>query len=391
MLLCICLLLLGLVVSQNNIFSPSVLTPAIWLVCLSLFLVLDHNLPALGFQFLFGISLWLVCFCFSSMLFQSVHFSVEKARPSNLVRDVYFWISICTVPLFLMFIYRAIAFGPTGNWSGDLRLAAIGQTAYFRTPYTPFYLTVWTGAYLIELFFFSKENRLRVLLLALLNLTFAVCTFSKYLILQFFIMSIIILFFKRKIKVKYIILVGGIVFCSFFILQAIRHSLDVSDVKSSNFLVLYSIGHMATFETLEPCSSTHFGENVFRIFYAIAYALGSPIEPISPILPFVQKPLVSNTYTVLYPFFKDFGYWGIAIFALIQGAFFAWLFKKAQKGDTLSVILFSYFAFCVVMQFMSEVLFTNIAGYVKLAIVVYLAFFASKRFYYQDEILNQKT
>jgi len=387
--LCVILLILGLVVSKDNIFSPCVLTPGIWLACLSLFLMLEHNLPHLGHQFLTGISLWLICFCFFSMLTQSVNFSVSTANPSQLVRDIYFWSSICTFPLLLLFVYNAVRLGdPSISWTWNVRLAVIGKTDYFKESYSPFYTVIWQAAYLIELFFYSKKNRNRVFILAFLSLFFATITFSKYLLLQFFVTTIIILYFKHKVNLKHVLFTAIFVLFCFFSLQAIRHSLDLSDVKSSDFLVLYSIGHMSAFETVEPNSSAHWGENVFRLFYAIVRALGNPIEPINPILPFIQKPLTTNTYTTLYPFFKDFGYFGIILFAAILGAFFGWLFKKAQKGDTLFVLFFSYLSFCVVMQFMSEVLFTNLSGYIKTLIMLGIAFWSSTKIYYKDERVN---
>ncbi|MDR1761108.1 MAG: hypothetical protein LBR55_01515, partial [Bacteroidales bacterium] len=109
-------------VSKNNIFSPSVITPIIWIFCLSLFLILGQNLPSLTGQFLGAISLWVFLLTFFSMLVQSTKVSDKfDYVPNKIILDIYFVISVCTFPSLLAFAYSAISMGETGHWALDLR------------------------------------------------------------------------------------------------------------------------------------------------------------------------------------------------------------------------------------------------------------------------------
>ena len=144
-------------------------------------------------------------------------------------------------------------------------------------------------------------------------------------------------------------------------------------------IVLYMLSNMSAFDTLQPYSSEHFGENVFRIYYAITYKLGlSDIVPVNPILPWIEKPIAINTYTTLYPFFKDFGYIGIGIFGSLLGLFYGWIFKKHQENCLFYTIMYAYFCTLLVTQYNGDGVFTNIAGHVKMLLILCVPFVVDK-------------
>jgi len=160
-------------------------------------------------------------------------------------------------------------------------------------------------------------------------------------------------------------------------LQSIRHSSSV--IEKNDFVVLYVLGNIKAFETIEPASSLHFGENSFRVIYAVSHSLGiSDTKPIHFLLPFIEKPIITNTYTAMYPFFKDFGYWGIGIFAIFLGTLFGWIFKKAKKGNILFILLYASFTTVIIMQYVADTFFTNMAGHIKFIIILLIPFMATK-------------
>ncbi len=389
--LCIFFLFLGLINSKHNIFSPSVITGVIWLIILSLFWILKHNLPVFSWQFLGAMSLWVSILCVSSLLIQSFDFKVENHKPSQLIRDVFFIISLLSFPFFLLFIKQSLDAGTSGNWAMDLRLAALGRSDNSKEVYGGWHIIVWQVSYIIELFYFSKKNRYRVLSLALIIVSLGVLTMSKVVCLDIALKTICILFFKKKVSVKHMILALGLIMVFFVSIQTLREKNASKSFDKNDFMVLYTLGHPTAFGTLEPSSSNHFGENVFRIYYAITNKLGlSETKPIDPILPFIHKPIETNTYTGMYPFFKDFGYWGVGIFALVYGLLFGWIFKKAQQGAELFVIIYSMMIFILVMQFIGELMFTNIAGYIKQLFLLILPFVVSKhKLFYIKKAKNE--
>ena len=73
-------------------------------------------------------------------------------------------------------------------------------------------------------------------------------------------------------------------------------------------LSLYLTSSIVAFDYfVEPSSAISFGENTLRFIYAVGHSLGISDAPIQTILEFVGVPFPTNTYTLMYPFYKDFG------------------------------------------------------------------------------------
>ena len=102
------------------------------------------------------------------------------------------------------------------------------------------------------------------------------------------------------------------------------------------------------------------------------------MEPISPILPWVYKPVITNTYTVLYPFFLDFGFTGIVVFALLLGAGIGWIYAHHRKGEEIFTLLYAYFCVLLVTQYNGEAFFTNLAGHIKFVLLLLIPYIKIK-------------
>ena len=375
LILCICLILISLASSNEDLFSPSVITSFIWTLSLSLYLILPHKLPELSFLFYITLSIWISGMCLSSLSIQSCKFSTSTLNNSGkIMRNVYLIISIITLPSLITFAQDAIAAGVTGNWAKDLRLAALGKTGNNEI-YGGIQVLIWQISYLLELMCFNKKNWYRTIIVALIYLVFCFISMSKWNFLNFFIMTIVVLYFKKTIKMKHIMIGIGTFLLLSIGIQTLRHNTCDSD----NFLVLYLVGNMSSFDTLEPGSSAHFGENTFRMGYAIAEKMGySSIEPISPILPWIEKPIMTNTYTGMYPFFLDFGIAGVAIFSLLIGSIYGWLYKKAKMGTTFYILLYAYFVTVIVTQYVGDMFYTNMTKHLKFGFLLALPFICTK-------------
>lgn len=371
--------LIGITCSKNNIFSPSVMTPTIWLSCLLLFVGVEHTLPDLKFNFLFSNFLWITGLCFASLVMQSATFPRQNLNePSKLITNLLLISSILLFPSLLEFAHIAIVNGGTGNWAMNLRLAALGKAAGFKEPYGGIEVVVWQISFLLELLQFKKEKWWRLALISAIYLSFGLLTMAKVIFMNFFLFSCCILYFKQVIKMKHILYGLSILLIFFFGLQSIRQSIKFSDVHE-NFFVTYILSNLCAFDTLQPESASHWGENTFRFFYALFYKLGiSEIEPVETILKWIEKPIETNTYTSMYPFYVDFGYWGVLIFSTILGGLYGWAFRKAQMGDNFHILLYAIFTNIIFMQYAAELFFTNFAGYIKLIACLVIVFYAER-------------
>lgn len=390
-ILCVGLLILGYLCSKDNVLSPAVLTPAVWIVCLLLFWFLRHDLPPLKLQFLVCISLWTTLFCTASLLMQNVRFrqSSYQKSPSEFVRSIFFWISVFTFPLFLAFVIDALSHaGPDETLGMTLRNAALGRTEGTEEIYGGLHILLWQVVYILELFFYSKKTRYRVFIMGAILLSYGALTMSKIVFLDLFVKTIAILYFKNKIKIRHILIGLGVLFFVFVAIQRLRYNVEMDAEGRTDFLLQYVVGNMSAFDTLKPASSAHWGENTFRFFYSVFYKTGlSDIKPVDAILQFIKEPIATNTYTVMYPFFKDFGYWGVGIFAMVLGLFYGWIFKKAQQGSSLFVLIYTILITTIIMQYAAEQFMTNFMTFFKQIVLVFIPFAASR---YNFFVINRK-
>ncbi|MCR5497365.1 MAG: oligosaccharide repeat unit polymerase [Paludibacteraceae bacterium] len=369
----------GLYCSKNNPFAPSVITPMLWMCCMLLYLTVDHRLPTLSTAFCVTLLCWIASITISSLLTQSVTYKQDQYNDVGFfVRNVYLVLAIIAFPSLIRFAQIAIVNGSSGNWALDLRLAALGRGSGFEEPYGGWQIVIWPVSYMLELLCFKKKTWWRFAIPLTIYFLFGVVTMSKMVFLSIFLYTGSILFFKKVIRLKHFVMAMVPLAILFISLQMVRHSSQFSAV-SSDFIRTYILGNMSAFDTLRPCSAEHFGENTFRLFYAVLYKTGlSSTEPVDVILPWIEKPLVTNTYTGMYPFYVDFGVVGVIIFAIILGGIYGWTFKKAQCGSNFNILVYAVFSQIVFTQYVADMLFSNTAIYVKMILLLLIPFYVTK-------------
>lgn len=114
-----------------------------------------------------------------------------------------------------------------------------------------------------------------------------------------------------------------------FIVQSVRAVGE--DLSMIEMLSLYLTSSIVAFDYfVEPASALSFGENTLRFIYAVGHSLGISSAPIQTILDFVGVPFPTNTYTLMYPFYKDFGLFGLAFFLLSMVVFTDFYTKRQE-------------------------------------------------------------
>lgn len=374
-LILVVLLGAGYVFSRKDILSPAVLTAFVWLFSLICFAILPHTLPSLSRQVLLGIGLWATGLSAGALLTQSFRYSPHTMQIDVRIREIFFWSGLVCVPLLFIFVSNALRINLDEPPAMRLRLAALGHGTADGEAYLPFYYVLWLATYLLYLFDSGKQYRIRAVIMGILVLCFAVGTMSKFLILNLGVITLVALFYKKVIRFRHLAIGAGVLVVLLLILHTIRQSRSLDGEYTSFLVEQYVLRNFVAFDTLQPYSSEHTGENVFRLIYAVANRLGiSAVEPINPILPWIYKPVCTNTYTCLYPFFKDFGYWGIGLFAPVLGALIGWVYKRHWQGDTFFSMLYAYFSTMLIFQFDGELFFTNLAGHIKFIFLLALPF-----------------
>lgn len=376
---CCILLVLGLTCSKNDFTSPSVVTSAVWLACACMFQWAEHPLPPLQTRTIWAIGVWTTCLCFSSLCTQACHYSQSKLNePSLIIRNIYLALSVLTFPLLLQFASNAIATGETGNWALDLRMAALGKTKTYTEPYENFFVLVWQASFLLEVIATHGHSKKRMFLSGFIFISYGFVTMSKIVITTSLIMAATILYMKKRATGKQITYAT---LCSVVLITAIqllRHP-ELNNGGGANMLAVYTYGNMSSLDTIKPGSAAHWGENTFRIFYAILHKLSIiRTEPVDPLLEWINKPLQTNTYSGLYPFFKDFGATGVAVAATLMGGLYGWIYKKAKSGNNYYIALHAFFIQLIILQFVAEQFLTILSRNLKFILLLAIPFICTK-------------
>ena len=266
-----------------------------------------------------------------------------------------------------------------GNPFSALRDANVAGNNGIRT--TGFFVIFWMVSYIMELQVVSKKNLGRVVLLFFINLFYAFISMGKMNFMILFLASAIILT-RRKILKLWHLAIGGVVMIFLFVgIQTIRGSYTTPKKFAALYLTS-SLGNLNT--NLKPESAEHWGENTFRLFYALKSAIdGGHTKPVDPILEFKRVEVGefvfgSNTYTTLYPFYKDFGKTGVMVFAVILGLLFGYLFKTSEDNSDFALILYAILAGSIVMQFIGDTFFTVLSQNIQYLVAALLPFIISK-------------
>lgn len=380
LIICTILLVFSILFARRRWYAPSVLASGVWLVSLLAYSWIDHGLHPLTNETCSMITYWLALFCIPCWCVQSVYIKplFKDIRTSVTARDIYYYLSLFTLPLMVFSVLLVVA-RSGGNPFSALRDANVAEDNGIRT--TGFFVIFWMVSYIMELQVMSKKNLGRVVLLFLVNLFYAFISMGKMNFMILFLASAIILT-RRKILKIWHLAIGGVVMIFLFVgIQTIRGSYTTP----KKFAALYLTSSMGNLNTnLKPESAEHWGENTFRLFYAFKSALdGGHTKPVDPILEFKRVEVGefvfgSNTYTALYPFYKDFGKTGVMVFAVILGLLFGYLFKTSEDNSDFALVLYAILAGSIVMQFIGDTFFTVLSQNIQYLVAALLPFIISK-------------
>lgn len=380
LIICTILLVFSILFARRRWYAPSVLASGVWLVSLLAYSWIDHGLHPLTNETCSMITYWLALFCIPCWCVQSVYIKplFKDIRTSVTARDIYYYLSLFTLPLLVFSVLLVVA-RSGGNPFSALRDANVAEDNGIRT--TGFFVIFWMVSYIMELQVVSKKNLGRVVLLFLVNLFYAFISMGKMNFMILFLASAIILT-RRKILKLWHLAIGGVVMIFLFVgIQTIRGSYTTP----KKFAALYLTSSMGNLNTnLKPESAEHWGENTFRLFYAFKSALdGGHTKPVDPILEFKRVEVGefvfgSNTYTALYPFYKDFGKTGVMVFAVILGLLFGYLFKTSEDNSDFALVLYAILAGSIVMQFIGDTFFTVLSQNIQYLLAALLPFIISK-------------
>lgn len=380
MVICALLLVASVFFCRGRWYAPSVLSSGVWLLSIGAYVFIDGGKHPLHQDTIQVLIIWMVSFCVACWCVQSIYVKplLHGVRSNSTARDIYYYFTLCTLPIMVVEMV-VVLLHSGGNPFAALRDANVSGVNGVRT--TGFFVVFWMVSYLMELHVVDKRNIGRVILLFLVNLFYAFISMGKMNLMILFVASAIILTERKAMKLRHIAIGGVILILSFLCIQIIRGSF--TDVKE--FSALYLTSSVANLDTnVVPESADKYGENTFRLYYAIKGKLdGGRTQPIDPILPFSRVEIGryvfgSNTYTCLYPFYKDFGVCGVVVFAIFLGVFFSYLFKTSEDGSQYALVLYALLSCSIVMQIIGDTFFSVLSQTIQYMVASLIPYIISK-------------
>lgn len=150
-------------------------------------------------------------------------------------------------------------------------------------------------------------------------------------------------------------------------------------VQACNWIIHYLSGSLVTFQKWFKDSDVYFnfGQNTFRIFYAIANrVISNSITVPSTYFPFLKIgpriESIANVYTIYYTYIIDFGKIGGLVSQAILGWFYGYIYWKKDRNQMGDVLLFSVMIYPLMMQVFGDQYVALESGYLQIFIVYFI-------------------
>ena len=351
----------------GDYFSPWVLTAAIWGIILGLYYVLDTGLYPITEQFYYCLALWLPIFCASAIityvLTPASKIAIDFVRGIDIntyIFHFFFIVSLIITPLYVYRVYQLVTMFGTEDLLNNVRALAVhGDGQGFLN-----YSAVINQALLVvALWAHPKISTWKVVVLCIACLMNALAIMEKGSILFVFVCVAFVLYKKRFIKLRSIIISAAMIVVVFFFFNLAR-AVDDSEYQENetlfNFFAQYVLSPPVAFCQLMPDVTPQFGTNTFEIAYLFLRRFGFDVVVKSKLQEFVYVPIPTNVYTIFQPFYIDFGYWGIAFFAVMYGVISGYLYRLFRNGNSTGTCLYTYGVYVLIMQFYQENVFQSL-------------------------------
>lgn len=368
-------------VRRCSMYSPLVINALIWLVTFVVGFIFEERFYPLQEK---AFVAWVIWFMVTSLIFFLLYPSKVKSPWRDTEnRRIPVDYSFLLVVLILWLGYKIWIVGSTGpaDFFLNLRWSSLGVEGFIPFGLVSRFYPLVFALFLFEHVYARQENRHLRFLLWFYMLLVTVATMSKVQILTPVISWIIVQGVKDRMNAERIMVIVVAAFLLMVPLHIIRGGLSYAALFE-DIIALYIYSPLVAFGYMNVDSSMPFGAYVFRFFYAIGYILGISAQPVTLITPYLEVPILTNVYTVMYPFYHDFGMLGVLLQAAIYGFFFAFLYFFSVKNGGLWLVLFSGYSIILVVQFIVDLLITLFSFNLQFLIYTLAIFFVSRRIYH---------
>lgn len=365
----------------KDFFAPYVIAPCIWIIIIILYKLLPSDIYPIANQFPGVLAVWSMGFfmssCITEYITPAASYKSTNLRPNKILLRTYIIITITIVPMICAYIFWIAFTTEPETMFRYMRIMSTKTDDAIQPPDFGPLIYCCSVAYVSLFFVFIYfKNKWLIISVILANTMYAFVNMAKINFLCIIFSSLYLGYSRGILKKKHIIFGLFLFVILSFILQSVRAVGE--DLSITEMLSLYLTSSIVAFDYyVDPGSAISFGENSLRFIYAVGYSLGISEAPIQTILDFVGVPFSTNTYTLMYPFYKDFGLFGIILFSIIYGCIYGYLYKKTITGSKQGLIIYAIFLTFLLLEFFAELIFTNLSQTLQYVILTALPFIFS--------------
>lgn len=364
---------------KEKLFSPWSVTLLVWISEILMYIIINHKLYPLEGHFEYAILIWTSIFVIAAYsVYQVVPAGVAlyESRYNEKIFKFLYFVVLIGIPISCYITYKmAVNLVGSSNIFYNLRYLAtqsdfdIGPLKYIAT----------LGQVLLLVECNNKEiNKKRLGVLFGLNIIQALSSMSKTSLFVPIIASLFLLIYNKKLSKKYMVYSFGL-FLGLTVLFSGLRSYNGKLQSSESTLTVYSLSPIVAFDqTVKKNNQEEGGVNTFRFFYQVGASLGMDVSSKKTIQDFISIPYKTNVYTCMMPYYRDFGYWGIFVFAIIVGSFYGGVYKKITNAPVLKVF-YAYLLTSLFLQFFDETLFVRFSLIVQFFVLSFLLYYKNEQ------------
>lgn len=362
--------------------SPWFITIIVWGVIMFMMQFRDPEfLRPLTGQVYYGLAIWIPVFCFFGIMFYNIMPSTNNTQEgtgirtpkqeheySKLAFTILFIFSVICTPILAYKVYSVVSMFDSTDMLNNVRILAVeGNQSFGFLNYTH---VVNEVLLVVALWHYPKIPLWQVLLLVAVNIMSAIAIMEKGTLFFLAVALFFVMFEKGVIKIRGIIIAAVSVFLIMFlfnIMRATEAQAEQDDTTAIDFfLSMYILSPCQAFETISVDLTPQTGVHTFDTIYLFMQRFGVPgIEVPPKIQDFVWVPIVTNVYTIMQPFYLDFGYKGIAFFAMVYGVIMGMVYRSYRNGSNVARCVYTFFIYTLVLQFYQEYIFSGIVPFIQ--------------------------
>ena len=350
-----------LMLDWGDLFSPWSLTIGIWVGDILLYF-LQGTLYPLGPQFLGCFALWLATFLPASLIAfwlakdDRITTPPDFNKPIAVHMGLFYFLIVISMLLTLLYaktILNIASQFDTENLLYNIRLLAIYKTESFGVLNHAQGINL--ALFLTGIWLYPRISKLTLAVIVVINLVLELAMMEKSGILIMILGAIFVLYERGKIRKQTIMLTFvGIIVLFFFFNMSKEEADSEESMDFMDFFGMYITSPMVAFERLRMTITDSFAANTLNDFYPQLERFGISISGIDRLQEFVFVPIPTNVYTIMQPFYNDFGRPGVAFFGFLYGSLFGYAYRKFREGNDMYKCFYAYLVEVIIIQFYNE-------------------------------------